>query len=224
MKKYLPLVITVVSVALVIVWQIKSSHTSYYLIAASILVLSMLPLFISFEKGKHTARELALISSLIAIAVVGRAVFYLIPQVKPIAAVVIVSGACLGAKRGYVVGVFSMFISNFIFGQGIWTPFQMVALGAVGLVSGLILSDKARRLPLALVGFVLTFVLYALLVDLSSVLMMTSTYTPQSVLAIYLAGLPFNLAFAGSTAIFLFLFGEPFIRKINRITKKYGII
>lgn len=223
MKKVSAIIISLICIAAVVLWQVLNSDMNFYIISVLILVLSMLPLFISYEKSKPSARELALISSLIAIAVVSRAVFYLVPQVKPVGAVVIVSGACLGAKRGYLIGAFSAFISNFIFGQGIWTPFQMVALGLVGLVSGLIFNEKAKRIPLAIVGFLLTFVLYGLVVDLSSVLVMTSNYTIESVFAIYAAGLPFNLAFGVSTAVFLLIFGEPFLKKINRITTKYGL-
>ena len=103
-------------------------------LAAVLLLLSALPFFLHLERKPISAREMALLSVLTALAVVSRAVFYLIPQVKPIAAVVIVAGMCLGPFSGYMVGALSAFLSNFLFGQGIWTPFQMVALGLVGLL------------------------------------------------------------------------------------------
>lgn len=224
MKKTLSLIASLLSIAVIVIWQLFFADTNYYIIVAAILIFSMLPFLFSFEKSKPSARELTLISGLIAVAVVSRAVFYLIPQVKPIGAVVIVSGVCLGAKRGYLIGAFSAFISNFIFGQGIWTPFQMAALGLVGLAAGLLFNRKAKRLPLAAAGFVLCFALYGIVVDLSSVLMLTTDYSLQSVLAVYAAGVPFNLIFGASTAIFLFLFGENFAKKINRIVTKYGIL
>lgn len=74
------------------------SNTNYYLVCVAVLIISMLPFFSSFERGEHTAKDITLIASLTALAVVSRAVFYLVPQVKPIAAVVGVSGAVLGAK------------------------------------------------------------------------------------------------------------------------------
>lgn len=95
----------------------------------------------AYERSAPTAGEIALVSALTALAVASRAVFYLIPQFKPIGAVVIVSAVCLGARRGYIIGALSAFISNFIFGQGVWTPFQMVALGLVGFAAGLILKN-----------------------------------------------------------------------------------
>ncbi len=224
MKKLFLLICTVAGFVFIIIWQLFFTNTNYYLVAVVILILSMLPFFVSFEKSRPSARELTLIAGLIAVAVISRAVFYLIPQIKPIGAVVIVCGACLGAKRGYFIGAMSAFLSNFIFGQGIWTPFQMVAMGIVGLAAGLMFNKKAKRIPMAIAGFVLCFAVYGLIVDLSSVLMMTNDYSMMSVLSIYAAGVPFGLTFGASTAVFLLLFGEAFAKKINRIVMKYGIL
>ena len=224
MKKLFLLICTVAGFVFIIIWQLFFTNTNYYLVAVVILILSMLPFFVSFEKSRPSARELTLIAGLIAVAVISRAVFYLIPQVKPIGAVVIVCGACLGAKRGYFIGAMSAFLSNFIFGQGIWTPFQMVAMGIVGLAAGLMFNKKAKRIPMAIAGFVLCFAVYGLIVDLSSVLMMTNDYSMMSVLSIYAAGVPFGLTFGATTAVFLLLFGEAFAKKINRIVMKCGIL
>lgn len=224
MKKVFPFLCTALCFVGIIIWQVFSDSTSYYLVSALVLILSMLPFFFSFEHSRPGAREIALIAGLIAIAVVSRAVFYLIPQVKPIGAVVVVSGVCLGAKRGYLIGAFSAFVSNFIFGQGVWTPFQMVALGLVGFVSGLIFSRvKVKKISLAIAGFILTFALYGIVVDTCSVLMLATDFTLPSILSVYGAGVPFSLVFGISTAVFLFLFGEPFIKKMNRLRTKYGI-
>lgn len=229
MKKYsqaIFLAFIVAALVFTVVWQLFFAQSaSYYLCAAIILVLSLLPFFISYEKSAPSAREMALMASLIALAVASRAAFYVVPQFKPIAAVVVVSAVCLGAQRGYIIGAFSAFISNFLFGQGVWTPFQMVALGLVGFVSGLLFKKiKPNRWLLAAVGFLLSFALYGIIVDTSSVLTMLSEYTLSGVIAIYAAGIPFSAVFGGATALFLFIFGEAFIKKINRIVVKYGII
>jgi uncharacterized membrane protein len=224
MKKVLPYICVILCIVGIALWQIFSGSVSYYLVSVLVLIISMIPFFFSFEHSAPDAREIALISSLIALAVVSRAVFYLVPQVKPIGAVVVVSGACLGAKRGYLVGAFSAFISNFIFGQGVHTPFQMVALGLVGFVSGLVFYKiKANKINLAVVGFILTFAVYGVVVDFCSVLMLSTDFAIPSVLAVYAAGVPFSLVFGISTAIFLLFFGEPFIKKIRRIQIKYAI-
>ena len=209
-----------------VIWQgFFAEKVNYYIISAAILILSMLPFFISFERKKSSSREITLIASLIALAVVSRAAFYLIPQVKPIAAVVIASAVCLGAERGYIVGAFSAFVSNFIFSQGIWTPFQMVALGLVGFFAGLIFSRGANKYLLALYGFLSAAFLYGLIVDISTIFMsLGDNITLSGILSIYAAGIPFNLVFGITTAVFIFFFGEGFIRKIQRLDTKYNIL
>ncbi len=215
-----------VSLVFVVLWQIfLSESTSFYMVSAIILALSMLPFLISMESEKIKSREIALMGVLIALAVVSRAVFYYIPQFKPIGAVVICSGVSLGARRGYVVGAFSAFISNFLFGQGMWTPFQMVALGLVGFLAGAIYKRlKPGRINLAIIGFVLAFVVYGGIVNISSVLTMATDYTLPSIVAIYAAGAPYDAIFGGTTALFLVLLGKFFIKRLNRIIIKYGII
>ena len=118
-----------------------------------------------------------------------------------------------------------MFVSNFIFGQGAWTPFQMVAMASVGLCFGLVFDYiKPTKISLSVVGFLSVLILYGLIVDLSSVLYFNSDMTFKGIVAIYASGVPFNLVFAGVTALFLYFFGETFIKKIERINIKYGII
>ena len=225
MKNLVSYISVILCIALIVLWQIFSDLKSYYLASIGVLVLSMIPVFLSFERSKPSAKQLALTASLIGIAVASRAVFYLVPQFKPIGAVVVLAGVCLGAKRGYLVGALSAFLSNFIFGQGMWTPFQMVGLGLVGFLAGLIFSKvKPRGITLAVVGFVLSFVVYSLVVDFNSVMMLATDYTIKSIVAIYVAGAPFNLTFGVCTFIFLLLLGEPFVNKTNRIIEKYGIL
>ena len=101
----------------------------------------------------------------------------------------------------------------------------MVALGLVGFAAGLIFKKlKTNRWLLALVGFILTFALYGIVADLSSVLTMLSEYTVSGIIAVYAAGVPFSAVFGGATALFLLLFGQGFIKKINRVVDKYGIL
>ena len=225
-KALLFLIFIILSLIGIIVWQLFfSEKINYYLVSAAVLILSMLPFFISFEVRRVDAREITLVSSLIALAVVSRAAFYLIPQVKPIAAVVIISAVCLGAERGYIIGAFSMFVSNFLFSQGIWTPFQMVAMGLLGFFSGLLFSKRRNKYLLALYGFAAVVIIYGLIVDISTVLVaLGDNITPSGILSIYAAGLPFNLVFGVTTAIFILLFSGSFIRKIERVDTKYNIL
>ena len=193
-----------------------------YISAFVIIIAACVPFFISFERRKPSARELVALASMCAIA----AAFFAIPTVKPICAVIIITAACFGAQTGFVAGAVSMFASNFIFGQGVFTPFQMLALGAVGFAAGVIFSNKRlreSRLALSLIGGVLCFVIYGLIVDISSVLMMATSFSIKQILAIYASGVPFNASFAATTAIVLALVGKPFIEKLERLKIKYGM-
>ena len=224
-------IILIITLVGIVLWNFFFKSVNYYVVSVAILVLSMLPFFISFERKESAAGEISLIATLIALAVVSRAAFYLLPTVKPIAAVVVVSAVCLGAEKGYIVGAFSAFISNFIFGQGFWTPFQMAALGAVGLISGLIFSkwkpkEKTLtfKIALSLVGFILAFAVYGAIVDWATIFMQFgNNITLAGVLTVYASGAPFSLSFGITTAVTLFLFGDVFIRKITRVTTKFGI-
>lgn len=219
------IIIAVFSLAFVLVWQVFfSNDISYYIVGSVIIILTAIPFFVSFEKDEKTAQKISILAIMTALAVASRAVFYLIPQVKPIRAVVVVCGVCFGAKSGFIVGALSAFVSNFIFGQGLWTPYQMIALGFCGLISGIVFSKiTPKRISLSLYGFFAAFVIYGIIVDLSSVFAMLNDITLEGVLSVYVASIPFSLTFGISTAVFLFLFGESFVKKILRIKLKYAI-
>lgn len=110
----------------------------YYLISVAIICVALAVFAWRFEGRKPRAREVVVIAVLVALAVAGRAAFFMVPQFKPVAALVIISGVALGANSGFLVGVLSGFVSNFVFGQGPWTPFQMIGFGLLGLLAGLV--------------------------------------------------------------------------------------
>ena len=107
-------------------------RAQFYIISAVIIICAMLPFFISFERRSPRAREVVMLAVMIALAVAGRAAFFALPNIKPMGAVIIVAGACLGAENGFLTGALSAFVSNFIFGQGVWTPISDVRLRAYG--------------------------------------------------------------------------------------------
>lgn len=119
---------------------------SDYFISMCIIILSMLPFFLVFENRRPQAREVVVIAVMAALAVAGRAAFFMLPQFKPTAAIVIIAGVGLGAEAGFLTGALAGFVSNFFFGQGPWTPWQMFAFGIVGFLGGLIFRRKGRTM------------------------------------------------------------------------------
>ena len=120
--------------------------------------------FVAFEGRRPTAREIAVVAVLTALAVAARAAFVWVPHFKPMAAIIMIAGIAAGPQTGFLVGSVAALASNFIFGQGPWTPWQMLAFGVVGLVAGLLADARVfpranlswpRRVALAVTGFVL---------------------------------------------------------------------
>lgn len=198
----------------------------YFVISALLVLYALIPFFAGFERKKPKAKEIVILAVLIATAVVGRAAFFMIPNFKPIVAIIIISGVALGKESGFLVGAMSAFVSNFLFGQGPWTPYQMIAMAIIGYLAGLIFhgfGDRLKVLPLVIFGALTTFFLYGAIVDLWTIFSATSEPTMATVIGIYAAGIPFNLTHAAATAIFLLLLAKPMLGKLNRVRVKYGM-
>jgi len=201
---------------------------AYYMISLVIISFSMIPFFMVFEGRKPKAREIIIIAVLSAIAVAGRAAFFMLPQFKPVVALVIISGVCFGGEAGFLVGAMTGFVSNFFFGQGPWTPWQMFAFGIIGFLAGVLFQKgwlKTNKLPLCIYGFIATLCIYGPIVNLASVFMFAEgAPTWARYLAQLATGFPFDLVHAVSTVFFLTIFSQPMIEKLERIKKKYGMI
>ncbi|WP_312693814.1 ECF transporter S component [Caproiciproducens sp.] len=199
----------------------------YYFISLIIIICAMLPFFLLFEHRRPQARELVTLSVLCAVAVAGRAAFYMLPQFKPVAAIVIIAGVSLGAQSGFLVGAVSAFVSNFFFGQGPNTPWQMFAFGIIGFLAGILYERgplKTSRLSLCIFGGASTLLLYGGIVNAGTLLISGLPVTLPAYLAVCLGSLPFDLIHAVASVIFLFFISQPMIEKIERIKKKYGLM
>lgn len=199
----------------------------YYFISLLIILETMLPFALVFEKRKPQARELVVISVLCAIAVAGRAAFFMLPQFKPVVALVIIAGVCFGGETGFLVGAITGFVSNFFMGQGPWTPWQMFAFGIIGFIAGLLFRKgllRKTRGSLVIFGGLATFFIYGGIMNPASVLMWQSKPNLQMFLSAYLMGIPFDLIHAAATVFFLWVLSAPMIEKLDRIKVKYGLL
>lgn len=201
-------------------------NTKYLFISLLIMLESILPFYIIFERYGMKARELVLIASMCSICTAGRVLLYMLPQFKPVTALVIMFGASFGSETGFLVGSATMLISNIFFGQGPWTPWQMTAMGAVGLLSGLAFERgllPPNKIIITVFGFICSY-LYGAVMNIST-LMLSGTYVNiESILSVCAYGLPMDTVHAVSTALFLYVGAEPIIEKIERIKQKYGLI
>ena len=222
----LELVMAVLAAVTIYVGFYVFDNRQYVAVCILLIVYAMVPFFVGFERRKPKAREIVILAVLIAVATAGRAAFFMLPNFKPVLAIVIISGAALGKESGFLVGAMSAFVSNFLFGQGPWTPWQMIAMAVVGYLAGLIFHrcpDKFRKTGLVVFGAVAAFVIYGLIVDLWTILVMTPDPTWETAIMVYSAAVYFNLIHAAATVIFLLLLAKPMIGKLDRVKLKYGM-
>lgn len=199
----------------------------YYFISLLTILETMLPFFLIFEGRKPQARELVIISVLCAIGVAGRAAFFMLPQFKPVAAMVIISGVAFGGETGFLVGAVTMLVSNIMFVQGPWTPWQMFAMGIIGFLAGVLFRKgilRRNRLPLCIFGGLAALIIYGGLMNPSYVIMYNDHPTWPMFLSAYLMGFPFDLVHASATVFFLWFCSRPMLEKLDRIKVKYGLI
>lgn len=197
----------------------------YYIVSFAVAVLAAVSFFLSFERRRPKTGEIMIIAVLTAIAAAGRAVFFMTPNFKPVAAVTVIAGVCLGPQAGFLVGAMSGFVSDFFFGQGPWTPWQMCGFGMTGFIAGLIGKCGKlgqSRVALAISGAILTFFVYGGIVDLWTVFGFYSEPSVKAAAVVYTAALPFNIIHASSSAIFLYFLANPMREKLERIKLKYG--
>ncbi|MCD8026605.1 MAG: ATP-binding cassette domain-containing protein [Clostridiales bacterium] len=199
----------------------------YLFISLLVMLECMMPFFIAFGGKKPQARELIIIAVLCAIAVAGRTVFYMLPQFKPVIAIVIISGVAFGGETGFLVGAVTMLVSNIIFQQGPWTPWQMFAAGIIGFIAGVLFKKgflSRNRISLCLFGFLSTLLIYGGIMNFSSVILAHSAVNFETVLSFCVTGLPMDIIHALATVVFLFFGAEPMLEKLDRIKTKYGLI
>ena len=195
-----------------------------YAIYSMIIVVAMIIIFyMRFEKRSSRSRRLVIIAVMTALSVLGRFIFAAIPAFKPIAAIVIISAIWLGPECGFMVGSLSVLISNFYFGQGPWTPFQMIGFGLIGVIAAWLSKPlKKSNIALSIYGAFAGFA-YSCIMDVWTVVWYSSELTFELLTAAIVTALPFAVVYAISNIIFLLVLGKPFGEKLERVINKYGI-
>ncbi len=218
--------LVLIPVTIIFSWYLGDRR--YYIASVLIMVYSMIPFFISFERRKPQARELMILAIMCAIAVVARAAFVWLPHFKPIGGIIMITAMAFGPQVGFMTGSLSMLVSDMLYGQGPWTPWQMFAYGLFGFIVG-ILAKKGflkdtKPLRSAIVGFIIMVLMVGPLLDTCTVFTMAQIMKDQSIAAIYIAGIPINVSQGIAVFLCVLLLSKPLVEKLNRIKKKYGIL
>jgi energy-coupling factor transport system substrate-specific component len=213
--------------------------------AFGLIALALVAGFGWYERVRPDARIVALVGTLAAFAALGRIAFAAVPNVKPTTDIVLIAGYALGGGPGFAVGAIAGLTSNFFFGQGPWTPWQMAAWGATGVLGAglarlVAISDRLPRpgrgprsraaaepprigrWPLALVccaaGFAFTVVQ-----DVGDWVTFSDHSATQ--LGVYVAqGLGFDAVHAGGCLLFALAFGPALTRSIQRFATRLQVV
>lgn len=191
----------------------------YALIILAVALLSLLLFCAGFEKKKIGTRRLILVSVMAALSVVGR----FIPLFKPVTALTIITAIHLGSEAGFMTGSMSALLSNFYFGQGPWTPFQMFVWGMIGLTAGFLAKPLKEHKWLLLLFGLFAGVFYSFVMDLWTVLSYTDTWELESYLTALYTAIPYTVVYCVSNVIFLLAFAGPIGVKLERVRLVYGV-
>lgn len=201
----------------------------HYLTSTLVILEAMLPFFLLFEARRPQARELVTIAVMAALAVAGR-VAIPIPNFKAITGIVMITGMAFGPQAGFMTGAISAFASNFFYSQGPWTPWQMMAYGVGGFLSGILFCGKTwknARIEAVLksaFGFFGVVLVVGPLLDACTIFTTGARISWKFTLAVLAAGFPHNLIHGMFCAVTVLVLGKPLLGKLTRLKTKYGIL
>ena len=191
LKYIIPLVLIPITV---ILGACIFSEKSYSFVSMAVAIFSCLLFYFAYER-KGKTRRLIIVS------------------------VVLLTAVYLGSSAGFLTGSFSALISNFYFGQGPWTPFQMLAWGIIGFLAGILRNKLKNRITLSLYG-VFAGILYSVILELWNVLWYSNSFDINLYLAFLLSSLPHTAIYAVSNVIFLMLMYKPIGSKLKRAEQR----
>lgn len=195
---------------------------NYLLLSFVFLVVTMGVYFWKFESSGKNSREVVFIAIICALAVAGRIALAAFSSLKPEIFILILGSLVSGPETGFLMGNIIALASNMYFGQGAWTPWQMFALGILGIISGLMANKNVSRWLLVIWGFVSGF-LYGWIMDIYFILGYVKPITPKSVTAAIVASVPFDETHAIFTAVLLLFLGTAWIKIFKRYKVKYDL-
>ncbi|MBQ5347852.1 MAG: ECF transporter S component [Ruminococcus sp.] len=222
-RKIIKYLITIILIpALIIAGAFVFPQRSFTYSSLCVIFLACVPFFLSFEK-KTSTRRIVLLAVMTALSVAGRFIFAPLPFFKPVTAMVVIAGMYFGSEFGFLTGALSAVISNFYFGQGAWTPFQMFSWGIIGFVAGILSNPLIKSKVVLIIYAVFAGVAYSFLMDIWTVLWMDGAFNPARFIAAVGTAFPITLEYIVSNIVFLLILAPMFGKKIERLKTKYGI-
>jgi len=177
-----------------------------------------------YERSRPPVKLVAIVATLAALAALGRDAFAAVPDVKPITAIVLVSGIAFGAGPGFAVGAVSALASNVLLGEGPWTPWQMIGWGLVGLLGGGLGAVTGRRLPTVAIALACAIAaeIFNLTVDLYT-WTGTGTHTLSAFGVVLGSAFVFDMTHVAASFAFGLLFGGVLLRMLLRVRSRLHV-
>src|SRR5919204_3844755 len=189
-------------------------------LALLLVVFALLALVVAWlEAGPDSAKELALVATLGGAAAAGRVLFAAIPGVQPVTVIVVCTGAALGARSGIATGAIAALVSNFFLGQGVWTPWQMLAWVTCGALGALCARFIHRRFALAAFCFLLGLG-FSSFMDVWNWFAFYDQHTWSTFVAVQARGFPFDLAHAIGNVVIALVAGPELLRLLERYGRR----
>lgn len=221
-------VLLLVSPCMAIMLYLGIAQAALLMLAMVALVLALF--FAGYEASHPGLRQIMPTLVLAALAAAGRILFGPIPDFKPVSAIAIIAGATLGRRNGFMVGALAALTSNFFFGQGMWTPWQMYAWGLVGYVGGVLAhagafdrADGTVRMPALMAYGFASGLLYGVVINAYDIIGFVQPLTWAGAAARLATAVPFDITHGLATCVFLAALYKPWCRRINRVVVKYGL-
>jgi len=205
--------------ALAVIGSMAFARKRHIIISLAIAVFALLLFAAGFEKKTTGTRRMVIVSVMTALCFAGR----FIPFLKPMTALTIITALYLGGEAGFLVGAMSALLSNFYFGQGPWTAFQMLAWGMIGLFAGIFSEPLRRNRILLLVYGAIAGLAYSFIMDIWTVLWYAEGFKWNLYFSALGTAIPYTVSYAVSNVLFLALLARPFGEKLERIKIKYGV-
>lgn len=204
---------------LAVIGSVAMFEKRHIIISLAVAAFSLLLFAAGFEKKVTGSRRMVITAVMIALCIVGR----FIPFFKPVTAITILTAIYLGSEAGFLTGSLAAFLSNFYFGQGPWTPFQMLAWGLIGFFAGLLSEPLKKHRCFLLIFGVFTGICYSFIMDIWTVIWYDGGFHLELYLSAIVAAISHTVVYAVSDFVFLFLLAKPMGEKLQRIKIKYGV-
>jgi energy-coupling factor transport system substrate-specific component len=198
---------------------------SWVLASLLLLGLALACGFGWYERSHPSARVLALVATLAALAALGRIAFAPLPNVKPTTDIVLLTGYVLGGAPGFAVGAVAALASNLFFGQGPWTPWQMAGWGVAGLLgAGLarIAGRELGRVSLAVACGAASLV-YGAIQNVSMWIMYSGDHTWAKLEYYFVTSFAFDVAHTLGSVLFCLAFGPALVRALRRYRMRFEV-